>query len=364
MKKNKNQVCFVLALALALALLPGCHRKPAGIQTLDLAELAASEFRTDWTMDEVVRPAACFELAPDRPLGYARMAGFDGKNLLLSVGDSVLFAGPDGKIVSAFSHKGNGPQEYLRNEPYFDPEGRVLVLDLMKRRALTYLQDGTFVSALEDLDYVDIHFFPDGSRVVMARPDFAKETSRTFSVLGPDGKVRSSGPERSSREMFMAVKPGLFTAAADGSCWLIYAEQDTLYRIRPEGAEAVAAFVRPTKSTGGEQQSTDGSFFLQQDLSRFMDRNCLVLGDLMYYSFNDREQHVEHYLVLDLRNGACLYHGLVAPLLHLDAQAVHVWPVYANGRDAWCQLPRKAATVMLPDYDDDSNDAFVHLVSR
>ena len=362
MKTDRSLVWPILALALVL--LPGCRRKPAGLQTLDLAELAASEFRTEWTMDEAVRPTGYFEVAPDRPLGYARMAGFDGQNLLLSVGDSVLFAGPDGKIVSAFSRKGNGPQEYLGNYPYLDPEGRVLVLDPMKRKALTYLQDGTFVSASEDLDYVDIHFFPDGSRVVMARPDFAKETSRTFSVLGPDGKVRSRGPERSSREMFMAMKPGLFTAAADGSCWLIYSEQDTLYRIRPEGAEAVVAFVRPAKSTGGVQQNTDGSILLQQDLGRFMDRNCLVLGDLMYYSFLDREKHVEHYLVRDLRSGTSLYHGLEAPLLHLDGLAVHVWPVYVHGRDAWCQLSREDAEDLLPDYNDDSNNAYLHIVSR
>ena len=364
----KTARILTLALATAVAAaagLTGC-RGPAGeLLTINLSELADAKLLTAWTLDEAVRPEECFELAPDRPLGFVRMAGFDGTRLLLHAGDSILLAGPGGNILSAFSRKGNGPQEYLRiNSPFFDPEGRVLVLDRMTRKALTYEPDGTFVSAEAEVDYIDVHFFPDGSRVEMAWPDFSKENSRTFSVLGPDGTVRSSGPERSTRELMMSIQPGQMIAAADGSCWFRYAEVDTLYHIRPEGARAVLAFVRPSKAEGSVQYNADGSILFRQDRGRFVDRSCEVLGDLMFYSFIDTERNEDHYLVYDLHSGTILYHGEEAPLLHVGGTAVLAWPSYVHGRDAWCQLAPQDADVLLPDYKDDSNDVYLHIISR
>jgi hypothetical protein len=356
----------ILALAAAAAaLLAGCRRPAGELLTINLPELAGAELQTAWTLDGAARVEECFELAPDRPLDFVWMAGFDGKRLLFNAGDSIFLAGPGGKILSAFSRKGNGPQEYLRiNSPFFDPEGRVLVLDRMTRKALTYRPDGTFVSAETEIDYMDVHFFPDGSRVVLAWPDFTKESSRTFSVLGPDGTVRSSGPEKSTRELMMSIQPGRMIAAADGSCWFRYAELDTLYHIRPEGTRAVLALVRPSKSEGSVQYNADGSVLLQQDRSRFFDRSCEVLGNLMFYRFIDTERREDHYLVYDLRSGAILYHGEEAPLLHLDGWGVHAWPSYVHGRDAWCQLTREDAEALLPGYNDDSNSAYLHIVSR
>ena len=130
----------ILALAAAAAaLLAGCRRPAGDLLTINLPELAGAELQTAWTLDGAARVEECFELAPDRPLDFVWMAGFDGKRLLFHAGDSIFLAGPGGKILSAFSRKGNGPQEYLRiNSPFFDPEGRVLVLDRMTRKALTY----------------------------------------------------------------------------------------------------------------------------------------------------------------------------------------------------------------------------------
>ena len=73
MKRPKNHVWATLTLLLAAGL-TGC-RGPAGeLLTINLSELADAKLLTAWTLDEAVRPEECFELAPDRPLGFVRKA--------------------------------------------------------------------------------------------------------------------------------------------------------------------------------------------------------------------------------------------------------------------------------------------------
>ena len=361
MKTIGNLVWFVLA----LALLPGCRRGGADILALDLAELADAEYQTAWTLDQAIRAVDLFELAPDRPLGYSPMSGYDGRNLLLRLQDTLAMVGPDGRVVSSFSRKGRGPQEYISANPFLDPAGRILVLDTGRKRALTYLQDGTFVSVQEDTYAYDIHLFPDGSRAVMALPHEQKGANPAFSVLGPDGSVRDAAPAHPEDHTLFSYHAGHFQAGTAGSCYFRRDDLDTLYRLRPDRMEAVAAFLKPPKPTETPvRQHADGSVFIGKSVGRFEDRNCFVLADLLFYAFMDREKSGDHYLVYDLQTGSLLYHGAEPPTLDVNDWEIHLWPNFVHGQDAWCQLGRFDTSKVLPSFSRDSNEAFVHVRAR
>ncbi len=360
-KDMKTLRIFVVA-ALAAALLAGCRRPAGELLTINLPELAGAELQTAWTLDGAVNPEAYYEMAPDRPLGYVRMTGYHDGLLLVGIRDSVHLAGPDGRFVSSFCRNGNGPQEYLAANMFFDPEGRILALDLMKHRSLTYLTDGTFVSAQDSVTIVDIHFFPDGSRAVMRPP--MEGAKSIFTVEAPDGSTRYASPERDASEKMISLGAGNFTAAEDGSCYFKYSNQDTLYHIRPDRVEAEAVFVRPSKPDDLVEDTADGTVAIAMTVGRFVDRSCKVLGDLLFYSFRDGDEKKTHHLVYNLRTGGMLYHGLEAPLLRVGDHDVRTWPVYVHGRDAWCQLALEDAEALLPGYNDDSNNAYLHIVSR
>ena len=330
--------------AVAAALLAGCRRPAGELLTINLPELAGAELQTAWTLDGAVNPEAYYEMAPDRPLGYVRMTGYRDGLLLVSIRDSVHLAGPDGRFVSSFCRQGNGPQEYLAANMFFDPEGRILALDLMKHRSLTYLTDGTFVSAQDSVTIVDIHFFPDGSRAVMRPP--MEGAKSIFTVEAPDGSTRYASPERDASEKMISLGAGNFTAAEDGSCYFKYSNLDTLYHIRPDRVEAEALFVRPSKPDDLVEDQADGSVRIGMTVGRFV------------------EEKKTHHLVYDLRTGEMLYHGLEAPLLRVGDCEVRTWPVYVHGRDAWCQLTLEDAEALLPGYNDESNNAYLHIVSR
>ena len=207
------RICPIVA-AIAATMFYGCRSASPDLLTLDVLELSGADTLTAWTLDRSVRPAEFFELAPDRVLGYAALRGYDGSQLMGFRGDSVFWAGPDGRFTTVFSRKGRGPQEYLSSEPLLDPEGRILVLDVMQRRAYTYLPDGTFVSRQDSVNYADVHFFPDGSRAVIEMPSV--KGNRIFSVLAPDGSVLRNGPSRVENG-WLVIGHYNFFAQTDGS---------------------------------------------------------------------------------------------------------------------------------------------------
>jgi hypothetical protein len=355
----------ILALAAAAAaLLAGCRRPAGELLTINLPELAGAELQTAWTLDGAVNPETYYEMAPDRPLGYVRMTGYHDGLLLVSIRDSVHLVGGDGRFVSSFCRNGNGPQEYLAANMFFDPEGRILALDMMKHRSLTYLTDGTFVSAQDSVFIVDVHFFPDGSRAQMCPPHYMEGVESIFTVEAPDGSTRYASPERDASEKMISLGAGNFIAAEDGSCYFKYSNLDTLYHIRPDRVVAEAVFVRPSKPDDLVEDTADGTVAITMTVGRFVDRSCKVLGDLLFYSFRDGDEKKTHHLVYNLRTGGMLYHGLEAPLLRVGDCEVRTWPVYVHGRDAWCQLTREDAEALLPGYNDDSNNAYLHIVAR
>ena len=357
--KTRRFLFFAAALLAA-----ACARTPSERMTLDIPALASADTLTAWTLDGAVRVAECYEMAPDRPLGYVWIAGFDGENLLIGVRDSIHFVGPDGRFRSSFCRRGNGPQEYLHDNLFLDPEGRVLVLDAMKNRALTYLPDGTFVSAKDSVYAFDIHMCADGSRAVMNLPGRLVGEKPVFSLHAPDGTMRYASPEREASEKMLMLSPGHFNAAPDGTCYFKYEYLDTLYHIRPDRVEAVLAFSVPAKPDDKMEDQDDGSVAFEMIAGRFVERSCKVLGDLLFYSFRDTDRNRTHHLVYDLSAGKLLYHALQAPLLRVGDAQVRTWPSFVSGNDAWCQLSREDAEALLPDYNDDSNDAYLHIVSR
>ena len=84
----------------------------------------------------------------------------------------------------------------------------------------------------------------------------------------------------------------------------------------------------------------------------------------MFYSVRDTEKGETHHFVCDLGGGGLLYHGYKAPLLRVGDRAVRIWPEYVNGRDAWCKLTRADAAALIDGYDDESNDAYLHITLR
>ena len=55
---------------------------------------------------------------------------------------------------------------------------------------------------------------------------------------------------------------------------------------------------------------------------------------------------------------------LKTPLLRVGDRDVRTWPVYVKGRDAWCKLTRADAAALIDGYDDESNDAYLHITLR
>lgn len=354
------RICPIVA-AIAATMFYGCRSASPDLLTLDVLELSGADTLTDWTLDRSVRPAESFELAPDRPLAFPRIVGYDGSLLLGRTRDSIFWAGPDGRFTTVFSRKGRGPQEYLDCTPRVDLQGRVLVLDAMQRRAYTYLPDGTFVSRQDSVSYADIHFFPDGSRAVIEMASV--KDNRIFSVLAPDGTVLRSGPQRVETG-WMIIQPYNFFAQPDGSCYLKNDNIDSLYHLYPDRTEVEAVLRKPAKPADTVRDDGEDGVVIQNNYGRFIDRSCRVFGHLLFYSVRDDEKKVTHHFVCDLRSGEMLYHGHKAPLLRVGDRDVRTWPEYVKGRDAWCKLTRADAAALIDGYDDESNDAYLHITLR
>ena len=354
------RICPIVA-AIAATMFYGCRSTAPDLLTLDVLELSGADTLTAWTLDRSVRPAESFELAPDRVLGHAALRGYDGSLLMGFSRDSVFWAGPDGRFTTVFSRKGRGPQEYLSSEPLLDPEGRILVLDVMQRRAYTYLPDGTFVSRQDSVNYADVHFFPDGSRAVIEMASV--KGNRIFSVLAPDGSVLRNGPSRVENG-WVVIGNYNFFAQTDGSCYLKNEHIDTLYHLYPDRTETAAVLRKPAKPADTVRDDGEDGVSIQNNYGRFIDRSCVVFGHLLFYSVRDDEKKVTHHFVCDLRSGEMLFHGHKAPLLRVGDRDVRTWPVYVKGRDAWCKLTRADAAALIDGYDDESNDAYLHITLR
>ncbi|MBO6237230.1 MAG: hypothetical protein J6N50_00395, partial [Bacteroidales bacterium] len=186
---------------------------------------------------------------------------------------------------------------------------------------------------------------------------------RIFSVLAPDGTVLRSGPSRVETG-WVIIQPYNFFAQPDGSCYLKNDNIDSLYHLYPDRTEVEAVLRKPAKPADTVQDDGEDGVFIQNNYGRFIDRSCRVFGHLLFYSVRDDEKKVTHHFVCDLRSGELLYHGHKAPLLRVGDRDVRTWPVYVNGRDAWCKLTRADAAALIDGYDDESNDAYLHITLR
>ncbi len=144
-----SHICKLLLLT-ATAILVACStdEKERGIVTIDLAANVGTPDKGSLNdileLESLIHP----ELTDSSLLSYGPVHGIHGNRLYIQEDDDHLytFDATNGKSMSAFSHKGSGPEDWnLLLFAYPAKNGDWVTYDLRGQKILRYTADGDFV---------------------------------------------------------------------------------------------------------------------------------------------------------------------------------------------------------------------------
>ncbi len=350
-------------------LLAACARPATECLVIKPLDLSRADAVEDWTFDNIARVRSVFEVDPDheRTLGsYTRLEDYDGETLLAQDGPTgtVMRLDEGGRILSSFSRRGRGPQEYLSAFGRYNDQGQIVMRDFQSAKELTFLPDGTFVSRRDSSALLDIHCFPDGSYAALVYPQHARRGSSMFALYTPEGELVKEGPEGEVSLGMILLNSDAFFPSPDGTCYFKRDITDTVFHLFPTRYEAVAYIDKPKEDLKIEEPQSDGSTLIGNRAGRVTDRSLLVLGDKLFYNFRDTDRGETFYTVWDLRKGTMLYLSQDKPTVQIGEVRHGIWPDFVRGKDFWVRMSVKTDADILPGYDLESNSAFIHLTMK
>lgn len=186
----------------------------------------------------VLHPA----LTDSTMLEWGEVVGVDGDRLYINDRNMMLFDMTDNSSIASFSHKGEGPEEYLAAWYVWKTVGGDgwTVTDLRRDRILGYDDKGDFLSATDNDSIGFIAPLGDGW---IAECDFAEGMPKRYFLYSADWQPRGT-----------IVSPLIFKSADNGNliqetdynvCGneFMVAENDTLYNVDAgKGFVPIAAF--------------------------------------------------------------------------------------------------------------------------
>lgn len=351
-------------LGLALAVI-SCSKPVSEALVIDVRALASASAEEALSWDDIASVDGFFEVDPDHTRlwgGFMSPDDYSGGHLLVEdrASNSVLSLDADGRIVASFSRYGNGPQEYLYTSTcYFDADGNIAVHDPMKRKELVYSPDGTFVSSSDSFAY-DGFVFSDGSRalVEMNRGEGRK---RQFRVYSAEGDTLLAGPLVRPDQTMLILGGGHFTADGSDACWFRYDDSDTLFHVSPRSYEPAVILMRGSEIEYEGSTAEDGTYSFSMSLGRFRHNDRIVAGRFFVYRMYDNELDKNHYVLYRMDTHEMVYHSSEAPVARVNGVELHLWPAFVKDGLLWCKVSRDDAPLLIPGYDDDSNDVLIRL---
>ena len=342
-----------------------CSKPAAEVLAIDVRALASAPEEETLSWEDIASVDGFFEIDP----GHTRMWGgvqflddYAGGNLLVEdrTTDSVLSLDGEGHIVSSFSRNGNGPQEYLYTSTcYFDADGNIAVRDPMKSKELVYRPDGSFVSSSDSFAY-DGFVFSDGSRALVEL-NRGEGRKRQFRVYSADGDTLLNGPLVRPDQTMLSLGGGHFTADGPDACWFRYDDSDTLFHVSPRSFEPAVILMRASEIKYEGSTAEDGTYSFSMSLGRFRHNDRIVAGRFFVYRMYDNGLDKNHYVLYRMDTHEMIYHSSEAPLAKVNGVGLHLWPAFVKDGLLWCKVSRDNAPLLIPGYDDDSNDVLVRL---
>ena len=353
---------FLFGLALAAA---SCSKPAAGVLAIDVRALASAPAEETLSWEDIASVDGFFEIDP----GHTRMWGgvqfLDdyARGILLiedRTTDTVLSLDGDGNIVATVSRRGNGPQEYLYTSScYYDADGNIAVRDPMKSKELVYRPDGSFVSSSDSFAY-DGFVFSDGSRAVVEM-NRGENRRRQFRVYSAEGDTLLAGPFVRPDQTMLSIGGGHFTEDGPDACWFRYDDSDTLFHISPRSYEPAVVFLRGSEIKYEGSTAEDGTYSFSMSLGRFRHNDRIVAGRYFVYRMYDSELDKNHYVLYRMDMHKMVYHSSEAPAVSVNGVELHLWPAFVKDGLIWCKVSRDDAPLLIPGYDDDSNQVLVRL---
>ena len=331
---------YLTALALALALLPGCRRGgadgfvtkgPDGVVTLAVGATAdLTKPVTDFRLEDYYEPVG--EILPsDDPRTFMRgmnFAYYDANTVLAYSGDRVIrLSLADGSFQGEYGHKGRGPGEYTMVLSAFVRDGRVYVNDIM---STYHVYEGVDGHHLQDVPLFDktqqfCALYPlegDYSMILYASTAGKKQV---FDIIDGSGNlVRESSLQDDNEEIAQRGGIRIGYSIPLGEDWGVPSDRDrTLYRISPERDIPWVRFdygrYSPTDSPLMvlERFSVSGPFFLAS-----------LNGESSYFrAVYDLQRCRLLFVTENLRNNTRAERAGIP--YELDGQTLFLWPEFA-----------------------------------
>ena len=351
-------------LGLALAAV-SCSKPVTEALVIDVRALASAPAEEALSWDDIASVDGFFEIDP----GHTRMWGgvqflddYAGGNLLVEdrTTDSVLSLDGDGNIVASISRSGNGPQEYLYTSScYFDADGNIAVRDPMKSKELVYRPDGSFVSSSDSFAY-DGFVFSDGSRALVEL-NRGEGRKRQFRVYSADGDTLLAGPLARPTQTILSIGGGHFTEDGPDACWFRYDDSDTLFHVNPRSYEPAVIMMRGSEIKYEGSTAEDGTYSFSMSLGRFRHSDRIVAGRYFVYRMYDNGLDKNHYVLYRMDTHDMIYHSSEAPVAKVNGVELHLWPAFVKDGLIWCKVSLDDAPLLIPGYDDGSNQVLVRL---
>ena len=353
---------WLLILASAAA---SCSKPAAEVLAIDVRALASAPSEEALSWEDIASVDGFFEIDP----GHTRMWGgvqflddYAGGNLLVEdrTTDSVLSLDGDGNIVASISRSGNGPQEYLYTSScYFDADGNIAVRDPMKSKKLVYRPDGSFVSSSDSFAY-DGFVFSDGSRALVEM-NRGENRRRQFRVYSAEGDTLLAGPLVRPDQTMLSIGGGHFTEDGPDACWFRYDDSDTLFHVNPRSYEPAVIMMRGSEIKYEGSTAEDGTYSFSMSLGRFRHSDRIVAGRYFVYRMYDNGLDKNHYVLYRMDTHEMIYHSSEAPVAKVNGVELHLWPAFVKDGLIWCKVSLDDAPLLIPGYDDGSNQVLVRL---